>query len=212
MDLERLCTVMEKEKWNQIQAVMERESHSLIIPGEGSVFLPALRAMLPIHQQTFVKFNVIYCQHKEPTDILHSQIFLQAEAAGPIFLFFHLLSLDVQFNELPSCVLNRPKGWCNISFWKVARSLRRSDPEITINMMRKRKQGKKKGHILLRIFRARNANCINNPCSGEIGALVFLWLVQRDGKPAIPLPMKNEQEKPIREHKSCLMERPQDEK
>lgn len=76
MDLERLCTVMEKEKWNQIQAVMERESHSLIIRGEGSVFLPALRAML-IHQQTFVKFNVIYRSHKEPKDILHSQIFLQ---------------------------------------------------------------------------------------------------------------------------------------
>lgn len=88
MDLERLCTVMEKEKWNQIQAVMERESHSLIIRGEGSVLLPALRAMLPIHRQTFVKFNVIYRQHEEPTEILHSQIFLQAEAAGPVFLFF----------------------------------------------------------------------------------------------------------------------------
>lgn len=145
MDLERLCTVMEKEKWNQIQAVMERESHSLIIRGEGSVLLPALRAMLPIHQQTFVKFNVIYCQHKEPTEILHSQIFLQAKAAGPFFLFPPLPSLDVRFNELPSCVLNRPKGWCNISLWKVARSLRQSNPEITINVMRKRKQAKKKG-------------------------------------------------------------------
>lgn len=79
---------MEKEKWNQIQAVMERKSHSLIIRGEGSVLLPALRAMLPIHQQTFVKFNVIYRQHKEPTEILHSQIFLQVEAAGPVFLLF----------------------------------------------------------------------------------------------------------------------------
>lgn len=79
-------------------------------------------------------------------------------------------------------------------------------------MMRKTKPDEKKGHILLRIFRARNANCINSSCSGEIGALVFLWLVQKDGKQANPLPMKNEQEKSIREHKSCLMEGPQDEK
>lgn len=71
---------------------------------------------------------------------------------------------------------------------------------------------KKKSHILLTVFQARNANCINNSCSGEIGALVFLWFVHRDRKQTNPLPMKNELEKPIREHKSCLMERPQDEK
>lgn len=41
--------------------------------------------MLPIHQQTFVKFNVTYRQHEEPTEILHSQIFLKAEAEGPSF-------------------------------------------------------------------------------------------------------------------------------
>lgn len=80
---------MEMEKRNRIQAVMERESHSAIIRGEGSDLLPALKAMLPIHQQTFVKFNIIYRQRKELLGILHSQIFLPAgTAARPLFLFF----------------------------------------------------------------------------------------------------------------------------
>lgn len=75
------CTVMEKEKWSRIQAVMERESHSPIIHEVGSVLLAALRAMLQIHRRTFARFNVIHRQHKEPTEILHIQIFLRARAA-----------------------------------------------------------------------------------------------------------------------------------
>lgn len=66
--------------------------------------------------------------------------------------------------------------------------------------------------LLLPILEARNVTCVNKFCSGEIGALAFLWFVHRERKQIAKLPMKNELERPIRKHKSSLMEIPEAEK